>query len=230
VIFTFARQLHAAYLLPGIPGLALITVALMHEAPEQRRNAYLTAIAWVLVGLALGFAGAGLSLGTTSWYLLLSITPLAFLLFDATRVARRKVCGATVARMATASFALSIFVLADHVSDRRSAEPILRCVAWYSPEREPSVGIVDGKSYSLLYYSRAWREELTKPVAVRFVASGSLPPDLPADLIVRTRDYEKTLREQLPTRFHPVVSTERWTWLRGASDKLTVTECPNETL
>lgn len=223
IIFTFAHQLHAAYILPGIPGLALLSAALMSRYPSVVRSTVYVVLGVLLVFVACASFITGLILGTSGWLIFISFLPLLTMGL-AIRKLRRARNEIFLAVVTVAAYSLTIASIAETVGERRSTESILRCLTRFSPDVKPHVGVLDFNSYSIYFYSRAWRDELEKPIDVGFLESDKLPSDLPSDLLVRSKDWAR-LHPLLPAEYKPVVAIKRWTWLRNKIDVEVGTEC-----
>lgn len=227
IIFTFARQLHAAYVLPGVPGLALFSAYMLREAPKIRSALAYSFLSWLMIAVSIGTIIAGFLLGTTEWNIELALIPVAILIVLAIKIRRNGSNEVIFSTITVAAFAVTTLILANNIGERRSTETILRCLTQYSPEAEPSVGIINANSYSLYFYSRAWREELVKPVRISFYRSEKLPTDLPVDIVVRTTELA-ALRRTLPSDYQVITAVEKWTWLRNAKEQLVIENCPAE--
>jgi 4-amino-4-deoxy-L-arabinose transferase-like glycosyltransferase len=226
LIFTFAEQLHPGYILPGIPGLAVSTALLLRETTFPSIRPLYGVLAWVLVIAAPIVGIGGIYLGATHIHILLSVSPLLGVVWVVYRLIQGRIDEALLSVAAATAYASSIFLLADNISERGSAESILRCISHYAPEAEPTVGVINSNSYSLYFYSRAWRGDLEKPIQVQYLNTEHLPEHLPHDILMRTKD-RREISDSLSSSYHQASSRGRWTWMRRSEDP-TPLECPDE--
>jgi 4-amino-4-deoxy-L-arabinose transferase-like glycosyltransferase len=225
MIFTFARQIHPGYILPGIPGLAALTAMLLHKTDLVNSHRLYAAPTWIFVIAAPIIGACGIYLGATSFHVFLSLLPFLGIAWVAYRLLSGKIDATLLGVAATMAYASSTFLLSEKISDRGSAISILRCISHYSQEQEPTVGVINSNSYSLYFYSRAWRGELEKPIRVQYLNTEDISGQLPENILLRTKDRER-ISSLLPPSYHQVTSSGRWTWVRRSGDA-TELECPN---
>jgi len=225
VIFTFAKQVHPGYILPGIPGLAVCTALLLPEVPHSRLR-LLFGILSVIVVAAPPIIGISQSCFGTK-----PLSPLLFLpsLFGIGWVTYRMIHGKLdellLGVASATAFASTTWLLADDISKQVSTKTILECISAHSHHTQPTVGVVDANTYSLYFYSRALRNDAQQPIVIQYLSSDSLPENLPDDILLRTKDLSE-LSTILLSSHQQQSSLGRWTWLRRSQTSSTPVVCP----
>lgn len=223
LIFTFTRQLHFGYVLPAIPGLALLAAFFIRE----KYYVIYKVLTWFLGLGTIGALIAGALTGATMWNIYIAVIPFSILMALVLRYPRETFNECRLAIFTTSTFAVLTLVLANNIGESRSAEVILRCLSHYSAESESHVGLINANSYSMYFYSRAWQEEFEKPITLSFFREDNLSSNLPLDVVIRTKELQ-TLRAKLPPDYEVITSHERWTWLRSSKSPLKIGVCPND--
>lgn len=179
LFFTFVRQLHIMYILPCVPGLAILTGTLLAspshrtrvcEAFERlRRPALWGAVLFWFTIIVIGF--------TLEFSVEALIFSLAILALTALVITKLKDysngLGAVgfVTTLFVCLYMLFIATLTPYVSRRHSASSVLEYVADSKiagplPER---VGVLSRNTFSLYWTSLAWKTELSRHVIVEYV-------------------------------------------------------------
>jgi 4-amino-4-deoxy-L-arabinose transferase-like glycosyltransferase len=226
IIFTFAKQIHAGYLIPALPGLALICASLFEDEPNPIRKKLLFFLPWVITLISVGVVIVGAFWGISSLMLILSLPIVlapCYLVYYSKNFSRMTF----LALSAVIAYSLGVMTLSQGLGERKSAESILRCLTHFATEEQVTVGILDSNSYSLYFYSRAWKKELERGADVLFLDPQKLPEKLPNDIILRTKDI-KELLPLLPVQYDTIITLERWTWVRRKEFPIVVSECPSD--
>ena len=226
IIFTFAKQIHAGYLLPALPGLALICASLFEDESHPTRKKLLFFLPWVITIISVGVVIVGGIWGISILMLILSLPIVlapCYLVYYSKNFSRMTF----LALSAVIAYSIGVMTLSQGLSEQKSAKSILRCLTHFATEEQVTVGILDSNSYSLYFYSRAKKEKLERSTDVLFLDSQKLPEKLPNDIILRTKDI-KELLPLLPVQYDIIITLERWTWVRRKEFPITVSECPSD--
>lgn len=226
VIFTFARQLHPGYILPAIPGLSILTALLLDRYPYREQGKLFLFLGVLFCIIGFGVLISGLYLGIEpgiDWL----IPGFILMMLAALRELFHRRSIAVLATIAVAAYSLAISGLAQNVGESTSTESILRCIAYFSKDARPVIGLVDANNYSIYFYSRAWKGELSKPVDIRYLKSEALPQDIPSDLVLRAK-FWNDIKASIPPQYTVVTSVNRWIWLRSTPDLGSGAQCPAE--
>jgi 4-amino-4-deoxy-L-arabinose transferase-like glycosyltransferase len=225
-IFTFARQIHAGYLTPAFPALALIIAHSIRVETKQFHTLLFKTLPWILFITSVGIFVFGALWGIESGMFLilaglLILAFLSFLLrhyFDAIPLLSVQI---------VLAFATGLVALTHGLSVRRSVESIVRCITHNSLNESSLVGLFDASSYSLYYYRNAWREELPKIFDIRYIDPSQLDQPLPPDIILRTKDMDD-LMPTLGQRYRLISSFGRWAWVRSQDMPVDTANCPGD--
>ncbi|NDC38095.1 MAG: glycosyltransferase family 39 protein [Proteobacteria bacterium] len=221
--FTFVRQLHALYILPSIPGLAILTARLWcatpgndispeiaNEAAADSPATRGTASTWValaftiILGAAFIFTevnGIGDALSLPSPILALMVFVMVWGYLYARRIESWMISDVRapwlVGLTSVCVFVCSALVAAPFISQKRSAEPLLHRVAQRELHnaKTPTIGIFTENTYSPYWASRATGGYLEREVQVSY-----LPPEQIAQsdldyILVKKKEEPPTLRE-----------------------------------
>ena len=231
VVFTFARQIHPGYVLPGLPAAALLIVWILER--ESKRDLTLVASflgPWIFTGRLLAlFSIVAFVVGFAGWarfdmvWIMIPSCLCGMALFLLPKIYLQH------CREALAFFSVAIVVLyngaisvsADEIDENSSAKNILRTIAERSFDRLPVVGVTGNSNYSTFFYSRAWQGELDRPIDIRYFGSLSEVDDKnsPPDILIRTERSRNSFN-QTPANYEVMDSSGRWTWLHDTSKKL----------
>lgn len=220
LLLTFMRQIHAAYVLPSVPGLAIVGAYFLKEVEKDpdlsckleswmRGLFYVTVLAAIiLVPIGLYYEGVGL--------VHFSILPLLLLLLltYAMLKSRRGLKLTTAILAAGVSCAFCVFILlgSEQAGNHKSTENILIQLTSEVDEPSPSVGIISSKLYSSYWYSMAWKEELVKPVRIQYVEPHLLKTAIIDHLVAKRSDFDR-LPPDIRKAFKLRGSVDRWVWL-----------------
>lgn len=170
VFFSFARQLHALYLLPTLPPLAVLSALLFQHIKFPKLKTL------IMIILALTIITTGMVL-KPSYQIVVPVLTTLIIFVVANRVLRENINGLSIKLLCL--YMLFISALSPYISERRSSEDALKFIA--NSYHEPTVGISSNNSYSFYWLSSAWRKELFKPVKIVFLDTNN---PVHADLIV----------------------------------------------
>jgi len=232
--FTFVRQLHALYILPSIPGLAIFTAILCtspaaseerpgnspadhfgHARPRPRASTWLALIFTIL--LASSFIFAAQSKLSEVLSLQSAVIPITLLVLSAGYLISRRLERAyfglfsLITQIGLASSCVLIcaaLVAAPFLSRQRSAEILMHRIAQLElgASAIPSVGVFTQNSYSHYWSARATDGYLEREVSVSY-----LPPTKIAE---RPVDYVLVKKKQEPaelrSHYMPIEVSGPW--------------------
>ena len=197
LFFTFVRQLHGMYVLPCIPGIALSCAVLfvgkeldsytpLLEGIKCRRLQLIVP----LISIVLIVAGAWLEFSTDSLIFGIGLAIGGILLLRKVNQAQTRI--AVIQALSVSSFLIYLLVivcLTPYIDERRSAGEILDDLAdaTLHQRKVPQVGIMTKNNFSLYWTSKAWENELSRELHVRFIEPGQIPKDV-THLILRSAD------------------------------------------
>ena len=231
VIFTFARQIHPGYVLPGLPAAALLIVWLL-ERESKRDITFVDSFIgpWIFTGrlvalfsivaFIVGFAGWARF--DMVWIMIPScLSGMALFLLPKIYLQRCREALAFFSVAAVVCYNGAISVSADEIDENSSAKSILRIIAERSYDKLPVVGVTGNSNFSTFFYSRAWQGELDRPIDIRHFGSLSEVNDKnsPPDILVRTERSRNSFN-QMPANYEVMDSSGRWTWLHDSNTKL----------
>lgn len=213
--FTLARQLHTAYVLPGIPLLSVVIARLIVKLSNDLNRTYFTSLHFGAIA-SLGLCGAAV-LATpwlgASWS---SLATAALILLGGLLVAGHLVKFPIPRTFRTAAllgtFLLMLLPLSSEILDeRKSTEGILRAALRGIEQSNPDIGIAHSNVYSPFWLSKAWPQELGEPVTVSFVDITNFQRSLPANLLLRKPNPQQT--QTLKDRgYAEKLRSGRWFW------------------
>ena len=239
MIFTFARQIHPGYVLPGLPAGAILMALMLDESALTNCSKINRSIApcVLLARVAAGLAAVGLVVGLSGFapsemfgaLLLTCLCCIGLLLRPTKSITtwRKALAFVSVALVVTYNGALS--VSADEIGEASSAEAILNCISVKSTQREPVVAVTGNSNFSPLFYSQAWEGELQRQVSVKFFPDlKSIGKEkLPADLLLKL-DRKSSAIEGLPNHYKMIDAAGRWAWLHDSRYPLNAENCETE--
>lgn len=226
VFLTFIRQLHTGYLVPVIPGAALL-LAQYFSFESQRscalnfqRIVYLAAL--VLTGLSV----AGLVIGgSVLWSLLALVSALMFAAAARLSLRHLDFRVSMLASPITVVLLLVFFIqIGSPVADGiKSSEKILLCVANHSADPNTHVGVVSSRAYSALMLSEAWASELPHPLQITLIPGEEASTSTLDDLVLRARDYPLLSKDfQIFARYGD------WLWVKRSTMQGEVIICKDD--
>lgn len=196
IFFTFVRQLHAMYVLPCIPGIALFTASLLKTETDKsisflksKKFSYSIGI----ISLAIISTGAILSFSSIS--LFFGICLAAFGVFILNKLKESNSSYAHVQLLSSSSFLIYFLVIVcmtPYIDERRSAAELLYNLADSTIEeyKVPRVGIMTKNNFSFYWTSKAWHNELSRKVRIQYVEPTNIPKNV-KHMILREKDVNK---------------------------------------
>lgn len=226
LIFTFSKQLHLGYVVPSLPGAAIVLAKYLEELHLGRTNKYFR-IFTVIVGFGgIVFFCLGLTGSASSTLLYFSFIPLLGSIVAMMRVKKSThIISSTVIIMGLAissSLALCLTALAGTISDQNSTESILACRANDRLDPTPDVTVFGVSNFTAEFYSRA--NNFVRPVNVRILRD--IGTDLTGvnDIIVR-RSQIQWAPAKFIEEFGEATKIGRWIWMHRKSVPLEIDEC-----
>ena len=221
LFFSLARQLHAAYVLPGIPGLALLTAYLLKRSSKastfttwfrslSHEGALLISSALVPIGIYLGASNGEVA------YSLLLLLVLALIVRFSRRISAHSSIRTHITSGVCFVLLFSIFIVqgSTYAEARKSPEELLYRISASLPG-VPDVAVVNTRIYSLFWTAGAWQEELERPVTVRYLAKQDIIKERPDNLMVKD-GYEQALPSDVLVMYRQMSGIGAWNWLRRA--------------
>lgn len=217
IFFTFVRQLHAMYLLPCIPGIALFTAALLEKDSEQtssifqliKSKGYTALTACTLCGIIV----AGVFLEFSQIALILGILLGIAGIFTLRKINQSDTRFAAVHSLSLSSFLVYLLVivcLTPYIDERRSAAELLDNLAdsTINQIKVPRVGIMAKNNYSLYWTAKAWQNELSRELHVEYVEPTNIPKGI-KHLLISSEDAQR-LPNRLRSLFTLANQSGKW--------------------
>ena len=211
LFFCLVRQLHAAYLIPAAPGVALTLVAPLKEisySPLWQKRFFIgTSLLGVLI-IALSLGASSYTLAVTESILFLSAA-LFGLWFLKSKL------GSVVANVSVSLALLStvaIFAYTPYLNSHRSAEGILKNIARVTNAKNLKIGITASNLYSPYWLSMSVGDEFPEAVKISYVNPGQKVDPKLKHVLVR-RDDLATFSMDIHSRFKLICSFGKWNWL-----------------
>jgi 4-amino-4-deoxy-L-arabinose transferase-like glycosyltransferase len=211
IFFCLVRQLHAAYLIPAVPGIALSVAANFSAVNLSLIKQRLIFIGTALVGLLL----IGIS-GSASSYTPAIIESLVFLLIALTCLWFFKFkFESLIANLSTSLVVLcllSLIAFTPYLNSHRSAEGILKNIARVTNAKNLKIGITASNLYSPYWLSMSTGPEFPEAIKISYVnPAKAVEPQL-KHVLVR-RDDLSAFTMSIHARFKLVCSFGKWNWL-----------------
>lgn len=233
LFFTFVRQLHAMYVLPCIPGMALFTAVLLDRRDESGAADSLEILAkgtlrWLspLIMVVFILSGVWLEVPLAAIGLAIVLACGGTLLVNKLLVLNTRFAAIqSVASSVMLSYLVGIVCITSYVDERRSAAELLDDIADATIEQPhvPNVGIVTKNSYSLYWTSKAWANELSRELRVQYAEPGHITDGI-SYLILRSKDVFKLSDHELEV-FGYVKQRGKWVLLSRNTNS--VRQVPN---
>jgi len=227
-IFTFSKQLHIGYIVPALPGAALLLGSLLEFELKKRvcsTHRFFIALCGLL---SVSFFAIGLRGSASADLVLLSILPLVISLcaFYAARKPFTSVLYLIlgIALSMTSSMSLALTAFAGVIGDRNSTEAIMDCMANDDLNLTPDITVFGSTNFSAMYYSRAWEEEFPRKVEVVTLTDDSADLNESSDIIIR-RGALKNASSDVRNNYDLMTSEGRWVWLHKRNVPITVSKC-----
>lgn len=221
LFFTFVRQLHIMYLLPAVPGLALLTAKILAVFYNKSHNRMLHywnsfgAYSSLLVSIFLLIFSVYLS---DSASIAICLTVVSITLLIIYKLKQFESYPNFISSISTAficNYVLALTILTPFINQKNSSEEILKQIPIIrAGQASPRVGIVSKNSFSTYWYSGAWQEELDQKVDIIYLPILSIP--------VAEVDYLLAKHRSVPAealkKYRVLAQNLDWTLYKKASD------------
>lgn len=222
IFFTFARQLHTAYVLPGIPGLALWLAGLLVSLPAFAGSAAILTrlvrgFSLLLFTLFFAVIVTGIFFKVSPVMLACSVVPF-FAMAKIIHWHRRATLDASgqigvLAILLVVTYTGILFQATEYINDKKSTQNILSLIADNTAEREPLVGVIAVNNYSFYFYTISWSGEISKALKIVYVDPTIIEQTTATDLVIGVKDLKK-ISAQIEQNWAPQGTVGRWTWLK----------------
>ncbi len=212
LFFSLVRQLHTAYVLPGVPALAVILARMISLAHKEAALISLR-IVWILsivLGLVLLLSapwidssgyGVLMAIGFLVVGLALFLWPIQFSTHSGFREA-----------FLLGSFLLMLIPMASNLIDsRKSTENVLKEVLQEIDKPNPKIGIAHKFIYSPFWLESAWAQELGERARIDYVDVFAPPRQLPKEILFKIGSREEAQAGKLKGYVRKLESG-RWVW------------------
>ena len=222
IFFSLVRQLHPAYVVPGIPGLALWIAYLLSATSTQLRSyqlsrSFITYLARTFPYLIILLAAATVYVCLSFYSAAFALVPLIFAIV-LERCLRPRLASLTVQIGYVGTTLVSLFVAATYIagpyiSQDQSAESILQYVLDHSAEQPPIVAVIRARNYSPWYLERAAELELSGKFTLIGVAPEDIALSAPKNIILTSNEY-KLLPSDILSTYSQSSKIGRWIWMQ----------------
>lgn len=217
MFFTFVRQLHMAYVLPGLPGLGLFFAASLRTLVAQKTEQWLRPTRFLVPLFFVGLLGFAVVVGAPTPHVMLSCALLLSGLAIAIVVSRANLSvGIAHASFVGALFLSTIPVSAHFINERKSTEIILKQVLHDTDTFDPVVGVAAGNTYSQYWLANVGVQELGEPLRVVYVNLRDSEKPLPNDVLVKQEDVARIPEGRLAD-YTERSRTKKWVWFHRSS-------------
>lgn len=220
IFFTLVRQLHTAYVLPGVPLLAIVIARLIvnYARSINSRLVSMQIAPVLLLVLCLGsllatpWLGTTLPAGMAAAFILLAGLVLAgyFGRFPVGPGLRAAVLLGTLLLML-------LPIVSKRVDQRKSTKSIIELALQKIEQTNPQIGIGQTNIYSPFWLAKAWQQELGKPIEVSYVDINNLEHLLPDNILLR-----KVNSQQMQTLKNRGYAEQQksgsWSWFAKMQD------------
>lgn len=219
IFFSFARQLHAAYLIPGAAGLGITLAVLMEEVHWPTSEKILKYLQVTLLMIAAGAIPVSLFFHAGAFAVVAAVLLLALSL----RYLRNSTSESPLSNKLLL-FALSaatlygvIFVLFfEHAGRIKSGRNILSKLANSLNDEQQKAVFLSHNTYSFYYYARDWQHQLGAPVATGYETLEQVTARPPAHLLLNKADIAR-IPYDLKERYTEAADLGKWKWWRRRS-------------
>ncbi len=216
VFFTFVRQLHIMYAIPGLPPLALLTSMYL-----QRSNS-------PLLSLTLPTRSTILNVSSVFWVGIVCLAPIfnnsAFniavglvtiaigYLYIKKYMCRDSSSSCTLSflsSIAVTAYLVTISTVMPYVGREKSSEDILKAFIQISPPTDRAVGIVSSNTFSVYWVTQNWEEELGAPVQVSYIDAEHLEGSTLRYFLINER-HDREVPEDINRDFTLLLHINSW--------------------
>ena len=221
LFFTFARQLHIGYIIPGIAGISIASAwcvtALLDAGYRAQLQQFVVVVASIAILASLSLIGGASFFSLTSPFHLqvvaLALTGL-FLACFSLRYRHQAMFQLGLTCVALVScFGGLIFALSTQSNQASSSRSAINAILAVEPEFRPTIGIITENTYSHYFYSLAWQGELSRAVQIQYVSAPNINDSALKHLLIKNKDLRSVPKQAL-VHFSSVVNFGKWTWLK----------------
>lgn len=218
IFFTFSSSILSAYVLPGIPGLAICFALLIKDADYKfiKKSSVIKqfSVTEIIASLLIfGLIITGFYLKNeffiTFFVLLLSIS--LFILFKYLKIDSYQIGALRMSLALSVLYVIVTLTFADVLGDSKSSNGILTYIANVSENKIPKIALLETGNQSPMWTSLAWKNELNKQIVVKPM---SVKDVINSDIenIVRRTKHEKYLPKKLTSLFTEKENIGNWSW------------------
>ncbi len=215
IFFTISSSILPAYLLPGMPALAMCLALVIKKIDQKDTNFNnkLSILEILTSALIISLPIVGLIMKIDNYLLIAEIMTviLLFGLFVLFKVSRFKDTYVRLALILTLFFTSVILLVTDHLGDNKSSDGILNHISNVTKSQTPRVAIVGTANQSPIWTSLAWKNELSKKIVVRPMSANSILDSDIQNMINRTKSIGE-LPLELTAEFELRKTIGGWTW------------------
>lgn len=216
--FSFARQLHAAYVIPGIGGLGVIAAVLIDDSRWEKLAALLRLLTILLLIVAAGCIPAGFFFHSG---IAAAVIGLLIVAAGACYISRSlKLAKSSVSALAfsfifslTTLYAVVFVAFSTHAGRIKSSRILLTQIAESLNGKDEQVVFLGHNAYSFYYYPRDWQRQIGAPVRTGYQSFEQILKEPPAHLAVNKADISRIPLE-LAQRYTEEVNLGKWRWWR----------------
>jgi 4-amino-4-deoxy-L-arabinose transferase-like glycosyltransferase len=211
IFFCLVRQLHAAYLIPALPGFALSVTGLFFskELSDSARKYLLAAVSvvgLVLIVLATYSKSYWISWPETSAFFLVGLGSLVLLSKKSASILLN--CSAHLAFLSI----LGLFAFTPYLNSQRSAEGLLRHVLTLVKEENPQIGITATNLYSPYWLAMAGGDEFPEAMRVVYANPHEQVSAEMRHILIRKEDIN-VITSETRARFKTICGYGKWYWM-----------------
>lgn len=216
IFFSFGRQLHVSYLLPGLPGLSLFLIRWMDlhwESEKQALLARLLSISAQITFLVMVIWGI---IEDLDWLLLTSTLAVGLFCF----AAYYRYASLLASRAAQLShsifqiclvFLLVIVIATPIINIRKSTNTILTQILRESQDHDLRIGVVTENNYSPYWLSKKWMEEGNNRIKIEFISNSSEIKNPPEYLLLK-KGSDSNLASNIFALYKLNLVVGKWNW------------------
>lgn len=225
LFFSLVRQLHPAYVVPGIPGIAIWITYLLTTTPENSRSRQLgqSFIRIIAIGCPYAILLFAVAAIVVSWRY--SVAAYAFIPLIFAMALRRFILSTFpsqtlqigyVSSVLVSLFTAVLIIASPFVSESQSAESILQYVLDHTSEEVPTVAVIRARNYSPWYLERAAKIELGSNFKLIGVEPDQIQAISPRNIIV-TSSEAKLIPEDVRGKYLQSKKIGNWIWYQRIS-------------
>ena len=211
IFFCLVRQLHAAYLIPALPGFAAAVTGILFSkelnASARKYSIYAVGLIGVVLMIVASYSKSyWLSLPETATFFVVGLGLLLLLSRKSSSLLLN--CSAHLAFLSI----LGLFAFTPYLNSQRSAEGLLRHVLALIKENNPEIGITATNLYSPYWLAMAGGDEFPESMRVGYVNPHENVPAEIRHVLIRKEDM-KVVTEETKARFKIICGYGKWYWM-----------------